>query len=126
MDALLLGYAPKFAHHQSILQHHLGVKIESRPVFDIFKLSDGDGIGFHDDADIPCLRLAGNLHQNKLTSVGGHFLMSNGALNSTYVIDLEIDTGVAFFSGAGKLHSVSNVRGTDAIFLIAQYNPVAS
>jgi hypothetical protein len=120
-ETALLRHALRFERHRLALQDCLGVDLRKAPLFDVFKLSDGDGIGFHDDASIPCVRLATKIHQDKRRSVGGDFLMSNGSLDSIYISELDVDSGVAFSSGLGRLHAVSSIKGSDAIFLIAQY-----
>jgi hypothetical protein len=111
----------RLVRHRSQVENHLGAINSQKPTADLLKLSDGDGLGFHDDAGIRAVRLIVKISQDEATSRGGELLLSNGDLETTSIYTLIGDTGLCFCTKAKHFHAISTVSGSPAIFLILQY-----
>jgi hypothetical protein len=88
---------------------------------DIFRFSEGQGIGFHDDSDLTVFRLAATISSTRNIDEGGCLLLAGSDPSSVIVYQATQNAGILFKTCKGHFHAVSVVSGAPLLLLVAQF-----
>ena len=94
---------------------------DSYVTYDVFKFTDGQGIGVHDDSDIDVYRLAITISGTRTLTEGGSFILIGKQASDVIVYPASQNSGVLFRTRPGHRHAVSVVKGHTLLLLVLQF-----
>ncbi len=88
---------------------------------DVFRFTNGDGIGIHDDSALDVVRLAVIISETLSWNHGGALVLFGSRADETIVYQAETNGGLCFETKAIHRHAVTTINHSVLLILMAQF-----